>query len=419
MKFSQLIAFRYLHASRENRYFSWITLLSILGLGIGVAALIVVLSVFNGFESEIRTRMLASNAHVWATRYPAGLNDPEKWIRMIESNKDYGPKIAAITPFVHAETMAKNNSALQGVIIRGVIPKRQEKVQSIINLVKPQTALNVLQKEVDDKAAGKEDPEIPSIVMGSGLANTLNTKVGAVVRLIDPANSGFSTSLPFKVIGIYDSGLKNFDDRLVVMSITTAQKFAGMGAKVTGLSFGLKDPEISTALAYDMGRTYDKLNFKEWKSINNRFFEVMAAERLRVGFIVALVGLVAGFNILTTVFVSVSQRQRDISILKALGATNSDVMRVFLIQSTSIGVVGSLFGVILAGIISYILATYPFLDLPDPYFLKTLPVSYSWSVYGGVCLIASCICWGAGLYPAFIASRVNPTDGMRGTGDAL
>jgi lipoprotein-releasing system permease protein len=138
-----------------------------------------------------------------------------------------------------------------------------------------------------------------------------------------------------------------------------------------------------------------------------------------IALIVAIVVIVAGFNILTTVFVSVSQKQRDISILKALGAQNRQILGLFLVQSLCIGIGGSVIGAILAGGISYVLENYPFIDLPEPYFLKSLPVHYSAQVYFGVAGAASLVCLIAGLYPAYVASRVVPTEGISGTGQAL
>ncbi|MBC7531998.1 MAG: ABC transporter permease [Oligoflexus sp.] len=419
MKFSRLIAFRYLHASRENRFFSWITILAILGISIGVAALIVVLSVFNGFETEVRTRMLQANSHIWVTNQPMGFKDPAAWAKSVFTNAQYGHEVKAMAPFVYSFSMAKKDSLVSGVIIRGIIPKQQEKVQSSMPIIQPPSALQDLQREINDAIAGKPRPEVPKVILGSDLGKNLQAQLGDVIRIIDPVAKGLSTSRPYKVAGFYNSGLQDMDKRLVLLSLQAAQDLTGMGKRVTGLSIALKNPEKASLVAYQMGLDYLDMTFKDWKSFNSRFFEIMDGERVRVGFIVALVGIVAAFNILTTVFVSVSQRQRDISILKALGATNSDIMKVFLIQSSAIGIGGSVLGVILAGSISYSLQTFPLFDLPDPYFLKTLPVSYSFSVYAGICGAASFICLCAGLYPAFIASRVNPTEGIAGTGHAI
>lgn len=419
MKFSRLIAFRYLHASRENRFFSWITILAILGISIGVAALIVVLSVFNGFEAEVRSRMLQANSHIWVTNQPKGFEDPAAWAKNVFTNAHYGHEIKAMAPFVYSFSMVKKDSLVSGVIIRGIIPKQQEKVQSSAHIIQPPTAIQDLQKEINNVIAGMPRPEVPPVILGVDLAKNIQAQVGDIVRIFDPVAKGLSTSRRYKVAGFYNSGLQDMDKRLVLMSLPAAQDLTGMGKRVTGLSIALKNPEKSTEVAYQMGLDYIDMTFKDWKSFNSHFFEVMDGERVRVGLIVALVGIVAGFNILTTVFVSVSQRQRDISVLKALGATNGDIMKVFLIQSSAIGIAGSLLGVVLAGCIAYSLETFPLFDLPDPYFLKTLPVSYSFSVYAGICLAASAICLFAGLYPAFIASRVNPTEGIAGSGQAL
>ncbi|MBC7659734.1 MAG: ABC transporter permease [Chitinophagaceae bacterium] len=418
MRFSRIIAFRYLHASRENRYFSWITALSLLGLAIGVAALIVVLSVINGFEYELRNRFLQANAHIMAYRYPAGMVAPEKWEQRIMNDKDLKDDVQGVSPFIHYETLAKNEAVMQGVLVRGIAPRQREKVQSIANLINPPGALDVLQKEVDDKKAGKPEPELPSVIIGSGLMETLKTKIGGTIHLVAPSENRFSEMKRFKVAGTYNSGLKHYDNRLVILSLTTAQTFFGMGDTVTGLEIGLKDADRSPEVARKMEPKYD-LSFREWQSYNRPLFEAMERERFVIAIIVAMVVLVAGFNILTTVFVSVSQRQRDISILKALGATNSQIMRLFLIQSSCIGVGGSLVGIVLAGAISFILEKYPFIDLPEPYFLKSLPVHYSFAVYSIVSLSAIGICLAAGLYPAFIASRVSPTEGIAGTGQAI
>jgi lipoprotein-releasing system permease protein len=416
MSFATWTAFRYLKSSRENRFFSWITFLSLFGLAIGVAALIVVLSVINGFEFELRNRFLQANAHIMAYRYPAGMSNPEKWSKIIE--RDFPDEVRGTSPFIHYETMAKSGSIMQGVLVRGIAPKQREAVQSMQNLIQPPEALAQLQQEIDDAAAGKPEPETPAIILGSGLLGILNVKVGETIHLIAPTENRFSDMKRFKVIGTYNSGLKHYDNRLVAMSLSAARSFFHMGDTVTGLEIGLNDADRSPAVARLMEEKYN-LSFREWQSYNRPLFEAMERERTVIALIVAMVVIVAGFNILTTVFVSVSQKQRDISILKALGARNRQIMGLFLVQSLCIGIGGSIVGAILAGGISYVLEHYPFIDLPEPYFLKSLPVHYSAEVYLGVAGAASLVCLLAGLYPAYVASRVVPTEGIAGTGQAL
>ncbi len=416
MSVSHFIAIRYLKASQENRFFSWISFLSIAGLAIGVAALIVVISVINGFEHELRERFLNANAHIMAYRYPAGMENPHKWGEIIQ--KDFKGKVKGTSPFIHYETMLKSKNAMHGVLVRGIEPREREKVQSLRDLIQPKDALDKLQQEIDDVAAGKPVPEIPGIIVGSGLLGIIDAKVGDTIQLVSPSEEKYTELYPFKIVGTYNSGLKHYDNRLAAMSLVAAKRFFKMGDVVTGLEIGLYKPEDSIKITQQMDQKYN-LTFREWQSFNGPLFEAMEKERFVISLIVAMVVLVAAFNILTTIFVSVSQKQRDISILKALGATNRQIVGLFVNQGIYIGTIGSAVGIVLAFIISKTLEKYQFIDLPEPYFLKHLPVHYSPTVYLGIAFAAVIVCIIAGLYPAFIAARVRPTDGFRGTGEAL
>jgi lipoprotein-releasing system permease protein len=416
MNFTHFVAIRYVKASRENRFFSWISILSITGLAIGVAALIVVLSVIDGFEHELRVRFLHVNAHIMAYRYPGGLADPEVWGENLK--KEFPKDIAGVSPFIHYETMARHGSITHGVIIRGTEPKVREKVQPIAQLIKPRNAWDMLQEENDLMKESPGTLRVPKIIVGTGLLGILDAKVGDEIPLIPPGgvdDTGFNS---FKIVGVYNSGLQHYDDRLILMSLETARSFFQMGKTVTGLEIGLFDPMKSLVMKDKLDTKFN-LTFKEWQSFNSSLFEAMEKERQVIALIVALVVLVAAFNILTTIFVSVSQKQRDISIMKALGATNGQVVRLFVNQSMYIGVIGSIIGVILAFGISKALETYQFIDLPDPYFLKTLPVHYSPAVYAVISGAAIVLCAVAGLYPSIIAARVKPTDGFREIGEGL
>lgn len=416
MSVSHFIAMRYLKATQENRFFSWISFLSITGLAIGVAALIVVVSVINGFEHELRERFLASNAHIMVYRYPAGMENPHEWGRIIK--KDFKGEVKGSSAFIHYETMLKSKNAMHGVLVRGIEPREREKVQSLKGLVQPDNALDQLQKEIDDAAAGKPVPDVPGIVVGSGLLGIMNAKVGDVIQLVSPSEEKYTELYAFKIVGVYNSGLKHYDNRLAAMSLVAAQRFFKMGNLVTGLEVGLNNPEKSIQITAKMDQKYN-LTFREWQSFNSPLFEALEKERFVISLIVAMVTLVAAFNILTTIIVSVTQKQRDISILKALGATNRQIVGLFINQGIYIGIIGSMVGIVLALLISKALETYQFIDLPEPYILKNLPVHYSPQVYLSIALAAIFVCVIAGLYPAFIAARVQPTDGFRGTGDSI
>lgn len=415
MSVTNFLALRYLKSSRENRFFSWITALSISGIAIGVAALIVVLSVINGFEVELRRRFLQGNAHIMAYRYPAGMVNPERWAKILE--KDFPKEVRGISPFVHYETMVKKGSLMQGVLVRGIAPKLRENVQSLRPVVSPPEALDLLQAEIDTPL--KPDSGIaPAIILGSGLLSILELKLGDTIHLVSPSEGTETETRPFKVVGIYNSGLKWYDNRLIVMSIPAAQSFFRMGELVTGIEIGLNDSFDSVVVTDAMKDRYN-LTFREWQSFNKPLFDAMKKERVMIVIIVALVVFVAGFNILTTIFVSVSQKQKDISILKALGARNSQIVQLFIRQSIFIGGIGASLGIILALAISWALENYQFIDLPDPYLLKNLPVDYNPSVYFTISSLALLMCVLFCLYPALVAARVNPTEGLRGIGKAL
>ena len=371
-----------------------------------------VLSVINGFEVELRKRFLHANSHIMAYRYPAGLSEPEQWAETI--NKDFPGIVKGISPFIHYETMAKSNAIMRAVLVRGIAPKEREKVQSLKGLVFPEDALDALQLEMV-KPFSKD---VPGVIIGTGLRTILGADVGDSIELIAPSSGRFSETKKFKILGIYNSGLKHYDNKLIAMSLPAARTFFDMGDLVTGLEIGLYDANSSGTVARDMESKYN-LSFREWQTYNRPLFEAMERERIVISFIVAFVVIVAAFNILTTIFVSVSQKQRDISIMKSLGASNFQVLKLFMTQGVLIGAIGSAFGAVFAFGIANFLERYQLIELPDPYFLKSLPVNYDPITYLGICVSAVLICILASLYPALIASNVTPTEGFRGSGQAL
>ena len=411
MSVTTFIARRYMQAGRNNRFFSWISLLTIAGVAIGVAAMIVVWSVINGFETELRRRFLEANAHIMAYRFPNGMNNPAEWTKDI--NRDFKGVVSGISPFIHFETMARREALLHGVLVRGTDPKLRENVQSLTSITRPSSALAILQQEISDDAAGKPAPAVPSVIIGSGLLSLLGGKLGETVDLVEPTKESLAAMKKFKIIGVYDSGLKHYDNKLVLMSLPAAQRFFYKNKRVTGLEIGLNKPWDSPVVAEQMSAKYS-LSIKEWQSFNRPLFEAMRMERVVILLITGLVAGVAGFNILTTVFVAVSQRQRDISILKALGATNRQILVLFIKQGVYVGIIGGAIGMILAVGLCSLLERYQFIDLPDLYLLARLPVAYEWWVYATVGAVSLAIAILAGLFPAFMASRVDPVEGFRG-----
>lgn len=407
MGFTNFIAVRYLRADRQNRFFSWISVLSVVGIAIGVAAMIVVLSVINAFETELRQRFLAANAHVLIYRYPSGLKEYQKWIDQI--NTDFKSDVKAAAPFIYVETMAKYEGFMQSVMMRGIIPSEREKVQPLASLIEPKSALDIIEKY---KVSKTSTEQVPPIIVGRGLMTLLNAEIGSEISLIAPHESSISSVSRFKIVGTYYSGLNHYDDKIAFAPLRAAQLFMNMGDIVTGLEVGLFKPMQSPQMAEKLEAKYP-LSIKEWQSINRPIFEAMKMERNVIGIIVALVALVASFNILTTMFVAVTQKQRDISLLKALGSTNMRILTIFIKQGALIAVVGCLLGTVLAVALSETIKRYDIIKLPDIYLLARLPIEYDWRVYGMVVGISIFMAMIASLGPAIIAARVSPSQGFR------
>ena len=408
MSAAPLIARRYLIPGGSSRYLSWMTVLSIVGISIGIAAMIVVLAVINGFETQLRDRFLAANAHILAFQVPTGISDPEEWSKRIK--QDFGRDLRGVSPFVHSETMATKDGLMHNILVRGIHPAFRKEAQDLTPYVRPPGALNELNQSFEQ---GDSYQGLKPIIVGAGLLSILQSKVGDTINLIAPESSSVGEIREFKVVGVYDSGLKHYDNRIGVMALNDAQAFFKMKNRVHGLEIGLKSPKDSTRIAEKMTFKYN-LTIKEWQSFNKELFDSMNMERAVIALIVALVGFVAGFNILTTLFITVTQKQRSISVLKALGASNVEILKIFLFQGFLFGTIGALIGVVLAFIISKILETFEIINLPDLYLLARLPVTYDWSVYASMALAGCLICVLAGLYPAWVGSRVNIVEGFRG-----
>lgn len=412
MSFSTFIAKRYLKASRSAHFFSWISTLSMLGISIGIAVMIVVISVFDGFETELRERFLAANAHILISRYPKGIEKHKELEEILQ--RRYASKITGSAPFIHMDTMAKKDFLSHGVLVKGILPRKRDSVQKLRGIVRPESALEELQSEVDDFTLTGQTREISPAILGTGLLSLMDAKIGDTVKLIVPnskTDEAFGREEAFRVVGVYDSGLQHYDNKLFITSLTEAQHIFDMGNRVHGVELGLINPNDSKRLVAEM-REHIPLEFNEWQSYNPTIFEAIRNERKMIALIVALVTFVASFNILTTIFVLVIQKQKDISILKSLGATNKDVLFIFFKQSTFMGVLGGLIGLLLALLISLILIYVPFIDIPDVYMLSYLPVEFSWKVYLGAASLGVVMSSLAGLYPALRASKILPTQGI-------
>ena len=406
MNFSSFTALRYINSTHKNYYFSWITILSILGIAIGIGALILVISLMNGFEKELRDRFLAANAHILIFRYPSGVENHTEVSEFITKKSKFRKKVKGVSPFVHYETIAKKGSLTKNVLVRGIDPLKRSAVQDLQRFIKPSGSAKFLYDETLFKS------KVKSVIIGSGLQDELNIEIGDFVKLISPDTKNISVFEQFQVQGIYDSGLDHYDGKLVLMNVPTAQKFFNMGKRVTGLEIGLHDPNDSIGISKQIKKKM-KIQTKPWQSFNKAIFNALEMERAVIAMIAALVALVASFNIFTTLFVSVSQKRRDISVFKSLGARNAQVLWMFLKQGAIIGLIGALLGVGFSYLFAKALVKYQFIKLPDLYYVTKLPMEFSPAVYIVITLCGIIICLLAGLYPAWLASKQDPASGFR------
>ena len=402
MQLTSFIARRYVSSHGSRHFLSFISLLTVAGIAIGTAAMIVVLSIINGFETELRNRFLAANAHIMMYRLPKGIRNAEELERSVMR---MFPRevVTGVASFVHQEAMAQQGASLVNVLVRGTDPAKREHVQSIRSYVSPGGALSALSQEMSESSL----PPRPGAVVGVGLARSLNLKLGDTLSLISPQSEELLGEFhSYRVVGWYDSGHAHYDDKLVILSLRAAQQLAHMPQMVTGLEMGLVRPwEDAEQVQQQLRKSFPSFVVKRWQEYNSSMFEAIRDERTLIALLVALVALVGGFNILTTLFVSVFQRERDISLLRALGCTKIEIMSVFVKQGFFMGLLGSGLGLVLALSLALALEKYQIIALPEVYMLANLPVEYDPWVYGLTCMVSLVIATLAGILPSRVSAQ--------------
>ena len=345
MLYELFIGLRYTRAKRRNHFISFISLLSMLGIGLGVAALIVVLSVMNGFQKELRARILGVASHVQITGPENQLAD---W-RGVAARTRENPRVVAAAPFVNAQGMLAFEQNVRGAIVRGVDPKLEQEVAEI--------GRHMVAGRLDALAPGEF-----GIVLGAELARALRAMVGDRVALIAPQGlvtpAGIIPRLKqFKVVGIFDVGMFEYDSGLALIDLTDAQRLYQLGDNVSGVRLKLTDLFQSREIARELYRSIGgDILISDWTRSHANFFRAVEIEKRVMFIILLLIVAVAAFNIVSTLVMVVTDKQADIAILRTLGATPASVMKVFMVQGVVIGVIGTLIGVVA---VSYTHLTLP------------------------------------------------------------
>jgi lipoprotein-releasing system permease protein len=405
------VGLRYTRAKRRNHFISFISLISMLGIALGVTALITVLSVMNGFEQELRARILGMAAHAQIMGYGEGVADWQAIARIAAEN----PEVIGAAPYVQAETMLTQGNQVSGAVLRGILPEAEPEVSDVGEHMQRGT--------LTDLQAGKYN-----IILGSELALLLGAQVGDKITVVSPQASitpvGAMPRLRrFTVSGIFEVGMFEYDRGVALVHLDDAARLLQLGDAVSGVRLKLRDmfevARVSNEIAAHLPA---ELRLTDWTRQHANFFRAVQTEKRVMFVILTLIVAVAAFNIVSTLVMVVTDKQADIAILRTLGTTPASVMAIFIVQGTIIGAFGTLLGVLGGiGLALNVETIVPAIEQlfgvkflsPDVYYISKLPSQLEWTDVwriGGVSFVLSML---ATLYPAWRASRTQPAEALR------
>lgn len=405
------IGLRYTRAKRHNHFISFISLISMLGIALGVLVLITVLSVMNGFEKEIRERILGFASHATISGLGQRL---ENWQEVAEQAR-LNPKVVGVAPYVEGQAMLALGQAISGVQVRGVDPEEEPKVSELDEKMKVGSMENLQAGEF-------------GIILGRELADKLGAFPGDKITMVTPqAQVTPAGVLPrlkrFTLVGIFEVGMNQYDSGLAVIHIRDAARLWRLGDDVVGVRLKLEDlfeaRQVSRAMAHQLPGVY---LVSDWTRQHANFFSALQMEKRMLFLILLLIVAVAAFNIVSTLVMVVTDKQADIAILRTLGIAPGGIMWVFIVQGTLIGVVGTLLGTAGGVALSLNLDTVvPFLERAmgmelfpqDIYYINTLPSDLHWDDVTLISSLAFILTLAATLYPAWRASRTQPAEALR------
>jgi lipoprotein-releasing system permease protein len=409
MSFELFIGARYLKAKQKQAFISMITVLSVAGVTVGVMALIVVIAVMSGFEDDLKSRILGVESHIVLMHHSGSFDNYHEVLKSVSGTKG----IEAATPFIYTQVMLRSPHGVSGAVLRGIDPETAGAVIKGINTKK------LLDKEADG-ASGESAIRPPGIILGKELARSLHVVRGDSVYIITPQGMlspiGHVPSMRrFEVLDYFETGMYEYDGSMAYVRLAEAQKILRLGDAVTGIEARVFDIYQAGEIAKNI---IDKLGYpfwiRDWMQMNHNLFSALKLEKTVMFIILALIILVAAFNVASTLIMMVMEKTKDIAILKAMGATDRSIRKIFVFQGVVIGAIGTFLGVAIGFILCALLEKYKFIELPgDVYYLTTLPVKLD---ILDVLIIASAavtICFFATLYPANQASKLDPVEALR------
>lgn len=442
------VSLRYIRSKKRQKFISIITLLSIIGIMVGVMALIIVLSVMTGFEDDLRGKILGTNAHIVVLKFSGGITHYNKLEHFLKygmeesikkqseennSNKEnllnrftqeisYDDKlnlakqIIGVTPFIYSQAMLSSHENVTGIVLRGIDPTT---VTQVTDLSK-----TLLQGSISQLTDIYKDPEsnakIGGIIIGKELARNLGVVYGDTVNIISPL--GMMTPLgmiprmkKFKVVGIFSTGMYEYDSGLAYLSLKDAQQFLDLGNDVTGLEIKIKDifkaREVARLIQNELGFPYYA---RSWEDTNRNLFTALKLEKTVMFIILILIIMVGALGIVSSLIMVVVEKTKDIAILKALGATDKSIMKIFVYQGLFIGLIGTGLGMLFGYVTCLLLKQYHFISLPkDVYYIDTLPVTMKPEIFVIVAIATIIVSFLATIYPSYKASKLPPAETLR------
>ncbi|MGZ3711918.1 MAG: FtsX-like permease family protein [Bdellovibrionota bacterium] len=401
---SSFIGLRYLRSKKSNAFLSMITFLSIAGVAVGVSTLIVILSVMDGFEGALKGRLGQGDFHILVTKAsddtePYFEFSPEQVNRVFSLSSD----VQSVNPVLGTEAILRSGKKVSGMSMRGI----------------SETQMNLLAKSLTEAVEGPKVLTREGLWLGKELADQLGAFPGDKVQVISPTETeGPMESVPrvrsFRVDGIFESGIPEKDLHTVYASLEAAQEFLGRPGKVNRVEIGVKDFQHSDAtgnlIREDMGAAY---LVKDWNQLNAHLFASLKLERITMFVILAMIVIVASFNIVTSLKMTVIEKRKEIAILQTMGASPRQIGRIFLVQGSVIGNIGTAIGLFLGLGITLFLKNFPIVQLPDIFYDRSLPVRISPLFIAVVVGTAVLIVLAAAFFPARAAARSSPLEGIR------
>jgi lipoprotein-releasing system permease protein len=406
MSYKSFIAKRFLFAKGESNFISFIALISITGVAIGVAVLIISVSILNGFERAITEKTVSLSSHIQITSFkPEGIRDYQHTINILKDTSNHFG-VVSLNPYVQHEAVIKFKDKTEGIILKGI--RNEDGIFSNKRKIINGTGLLTL-----------DDTSIIPLIIGNKLANklgiNLDNKVFIIATIGIPSPVNPPTVKPFKIVGIYESGLRDYDDIISYTDLTQAQKLFSMGKNVTGIEVMIMDIDKIAETTARMTRVlnHPDNNAKSIFTIYRGLFTWVELQKKPIPIVLGLISIVAAFNIIGFLLMIVLEKTEEIGILKSLGASSMEIIKIFFFQGMIISLIGILFGNLLGYGLCLIQLKFDIIKIPDIYYVTKVPIQLSLNTGLLITLITLCLSLLVTIIPSYLASKLNPITSLR------